>query len=122
MVTAESPACTINRASCDIHNMALLSILMEALFLRAKGNFDRYYQHSVQAGGSACSHNNEVTCSSSFLFLLCALTTAIVQGQVENTKVQELKYGSEKKSRLSVSSALLTHNCVLTDVLQRSES
>ena len=25
MVTAESPACTVNRAACDIHNMALLS-------------------------------------------------------------------------------------------------
>ena len=46
------------------------------------------------------------------------LQLVIVQGQVENAKVQELKYGSEKKSHLSVSSALLTHNCVLTDVLQ----
>ena len=57
-----------------------------------------------------------------FFFYYVLLQLAIVQGQVENTKVQELKYGSEKKSHLSVSSALLTHNCVLTDVLQRCES
>ena len=40
------------------------------------------------------------------------LDILIFPGQVENTEVQKPKYGSEKKSRLSVFTALLTHECV----------
>ena len=42
--------------------------------------------------------------------------TEEVVGQVEIAEVRKPKYGSEKKSRLSpvsVSSALLTHDCTL---------
>ena len=41
---------------------------------------------------------------------------AKIEGQVENAEVLKPKYGSEKKSRLSVSSALL---CVLRPCSQR---
>ena len=37
------------------------------------------------------------------------MNIARVPGQVENAEVRKPKYGSEKKSLLSVSSALLTH-------------
>ena len=36
-----------------------------------------------------------------------------VQNQSTETKVQKRKYESEKKSHLSVSSALLTYDCAL---------
>ena len=53
--------------------------------------------------------------------VLCYVDT--ISGQVVNAEVRKPKYrngtmhgnkyGSEKKSRLSVSSALVTHNCAL---------
>ena len=44
---------------------------------------------------------------------MCTFPSSFQAGQVENAEVRKPKYGSEKKSRLSVSSALLTHDCSL---------
>ena len=44
--------------------------------------------------------------------LLCVVLSMKI-GQVEDAEVRKLKYGSEKKSRLSMSSALLTHDFAL---------
>ena len=40
------------------------------------------------------------------------LLIALLKGQMENAEVRKLKCRSEKKIRLSVFSALLTHDCV----------
>ena len=47
-----------------------------------------------------------------YLMELCELRRSHqpkILGQVENAEVRKPKYGSEKKSRLSVFSALMTH-------------
>ena len=62
MVTAESPACTINRASCDmLKHMALLKYCSISIARRLNGHakqaFKMHYQHSIfstQLGDSAC--------------------------------------------------------------------
>ena len=60
-------------------------------------------------------HNEELAkqWSLTLLSMYYLLQTTRFNGQVENAEVRKPKYGSEKKSRLSVSSALLTHDCTL---------
>jgi len=51
-----------------------------------------------------------LSCCPSLANTSCTGTTG-THRQVENTEVQKWMYGSEKKSSLSVYSALLTHDC-----------
>ena len=55
----------------------------------------------------------EVQELSLFLSIMYVVYDMLYFGQVENAEVRKPKYGSEKKSRLSVSNAILTHSKAL---------